>query len=70
MRFTTKPSVTVDCGHKRNSFIEVGYSANFLELALENKDVGKVYGFAQGYGRYEDVHEAKRVQVPSLLVLA
>jgi hypothetical protein len=61
VRLTAKPPITVDCGHKCNSFIQVRYSANFLELALENKDVGKVYGFAQGDGRYENVNKAKGV---------
>lgn len=68
MGFTSKPSVTVDSGHKRNSFIEVGYSTNFLKLAFEDEYVGEVNGFPPGLRCDENIDQTERMEVPTTFV--
>jgi hypothetical protein len=70
MRFATETAVTVYGGHKGDSLIQIGHPANLFKLALQDKNVREVDGFPEGNGSDKHVNEAKRVQIPSLFVLA
>jgi hypothetical protein len=64
----TETTVGIDGSHKRDSFVQVRYSANFLELAFQDKNVGKVDCLAQRLRSDEYIDEAVRVKIaPSIM---
>lgn len=70
MGFAAESAITIDGGHKCDSFVKVRYATDFLKLSLEDKYVREVDSFAKRHWRDKDVNQAKGVQISPLLMLA